>query len=188
MKPEKKRKIAHIYLRERLARKKEVVIPGTGKSMHPLILEGDLLTVRGVTAEEIRSGDIILFDTASGLYCHRAVSTRRIESIPHLVEIGDSRCNPRLIPSEKALGRVVRIHNDRSALDLGGTVMAWAGRMVGLYHRILLKIFSSFERPAVQGPVPVRPTAHTAAYRLVKRMALWPPKLFLRCLIPVMRR
>jgi len=188
MADENKKKIARIFLRDRLAGKKKLVIPGTGRSMYPLILENDLLTIQGLADGEIRTGDVILFKTSSGLFCHRVVSRTRIGNVPHLVEIGDRLCIPHLVPAEKVLGKVVKIENDRSAIDLTGFFMRRVNRVLGLYHRMLLTIFSPFERLGAQGPVPMCRLARWSLYHQVKRMSLWPPKLLLRLLIPIVKR
>lgn len=85
-------------------------IPAIGRSMYPLIREGDRLEIVPPKGS-FRVGDILVFYTEAGLVAHRVIKIQRQSGGRiRLIAKGDNvpRSDPP-VPYEHVLGRVVRI-------------------------------------------------------------------------------
>lgn len=89
-----------------------------GASMHPVIRDGDVVTVRPVAGAEARTGDVVAFvhPADGGVRIHRIVETEgpayRLKGDNALSEDGP-------VPAAAILGRVDRVERDGRAVPLG---------------------------------------------------------------------
>jgi signal peptidase I len=81
-----------------------------GRSMRPLLRDGDCVTVAGAEAGSLRRGDLILFRTDTGqLLLHRIRTVAR-GARPRFYTRGDSSETPdRPIGASNIVGRVIRV-------------------------------------------------------------------------------
>lgn len=91
-----------------------------GRSMWPLIRDGDILTVEPVKMETLRVGDVVLHRTEPcGLVAHRLVA-RGVEN-GNLVLTTCGDVSPRVrdrVSAEQLLGRVVALERGKKAVRL----------------------------------------------------------------------
>lgn len=88
-----------------------------GTSMHPVIRDGDVVTVRPL-AGGARTGDVVAFvhPATGGVRVHRII---RSGEAGHLLKGDNALCEDGAVPPEAVLGRVARIERDGRALRLG---------------------------------------------------------------------
>ena len=108
---------------EILARGSRVRFRARGRSMAPLIRDGDVLTVEPVSMEALRVGDIVFHRAGPGrLVAHRVV-TRDVENAElTLTTRGDALLGPgERVRADDVLGRVVELQrgNRLVCLDQG---------------------------------------------------------------------
>ena len=58
-----------------------------GKSMHPAILDGDVLLVEPIDSAGIKIGDIILYQADEGMIAHRVIDIEKVED-PNFLRAG----------------------------------------------------------------------------------------------------
>jgi len=97
-------------------------------SMAPLILIDDRVLIERVESEQVRFGDVVLFESPDGRVIHRVVGKRWRRGQQVLLEKGDLNPTLGLISTEKVLGRVSAVTRDGTVLDL---LSGW-GRAVQL--------------------------------------------------------
>lgn len=93
----------------------------TGRSMHPAIGEGEMITVERVSVEDVRSGDVVLYRTQKCVIAHRVEKIERdCDSVTVLVLRGDAceHCDDPVLPSQ-VLGRVVAVDRDGRQIAVG---------------------------------------------------------------------
>ncbi len=96
----------------------------TGKSMHPSIQSGDIVSIQTVAINRIRLGDLVLFrDHNNGLVLHRLLRKRIPGLAHHLQSQGDALSYAdKPVPHSHLLGRVIRIErsteNNPHTIDL----------------------------------------------------------------------
>lgn len=93
-----------------------------GRSMSPMLRDGDVVEIRDFDLNRLRVGDLLLFKTESGhLVLHRYLSQRVRDGRVWLTTKGDaSRGCDRPIASHQVLGRVVQIHRPHGVRSLEG--------------------------------------------------------------------
>jgi len=113
-----------------------------GTSMRPLIRDSDSLGVIPVRhAEELRIGDIALFQWPSGMVAHRIVGKFSKDNCTYLYEKGDNTAVlPTIISGEKIVGKVVRIHRPRSTINLNSRLWTFVNRSTGYYWHYLYSV------------------------------------------------
>ena len=128
-------------LREWLAEGRAVRLPVSGRSMQPTIDGDATLVVGGGESFAIRVGDIVVYEDARHVICHRVLCRRRTPSGDEVLTKGDSvSLPPAWVPSSALIGRVVAIENrgvprrldePRERLRAFAIVgRAWAGLLV----------------------------------------------------------
>jgi signal peptidase I len=126
-----------------LAEGNEVLLPTAGLSMGHAIRGGEAVVIRAVPEREIRFGDVIVFDRAGQLVCHRVVRVKIGALGREFVTKGDPVVgfdNP--IPWAAVLGRVVRVKWPNGDFRLDTRRGRWTGRFLAacslvagwLYH------------------------------------------------------
>jgi hypothetical protein len=116
-----------------------------GTSMRPLIRDSDNLGVIPVRhAEELRIGDIALFQWPAGMVAHRIVGKFSKDNCTYLYEKGDTALLPTIISGEKIVGKVVRIYRPGSTIDLTRSFWLFTNRSAGYYWHCLNAVFELF--------------------------------------------
>ncbi|MCX5902606.1 MAG: hypothetical protein NTV89_03855 [Proteobacteria bacterium] len=124
---------------------KERIFKIRGTSMRPLIRDSDNLGVIPVRhAEELRIGDIALFQRPTGMVAHRIVGKFRQDNITYLYEKGDRGVFPTTISGEMVIGKVVRIYRPGSTIDLTRSFWLFTNRSAGYYWHYLNAVFEFF--------------------------------------------
>lgn len=102
-----------------------------GSSMIPSLWPGDILNVRATDINEIRVGEIVLFERNSSLCAHRVLN----RAGSSLVTRGDSLpAADSPVTAAELLGRVVAVHRDGTdirpapRLRLPSRIFAWLAR------------------------------------------------------------
>lgn len=92
---------------ELLRRGYGVRFQASGSSMHPTIKDGETITIAPIRAEEIRRGDIVLYQTERKLIAHRVVKIIKSHSKISFILCGDSaiQCD-KPITAQQILGKV----------------------------------------------------------------------------------
>ncbi len=90
-----------------------------GKSMHPTILDGDLITVEPVAPAAVKQGDIILYRLGRGVIAHRLIRIeRRNGGVPHFILRGDAPGAPdEPVVVQQVLGKVVCVERGGRRID-----------------------------------------------------------------------
>jgi len=78
--------------------------------MRPFIRDGALLTVEPVQAEELRSGDIVLYRSGDHVSAHRLLLMSKSETGAELIIGGDALSEPlERVSADQVLGRIIRV-------------------------------------------------------------------------------
>lgn len=142
-------------------------IKATGRSMEPLIKEGDEVIIRHSGIPEF--GDIILFDGPDGLVIHRVIGKKIDKGKTYILEKGDSSPVSTIIPEEKVLGIVIGIEKARSErshkpdatgqsesngriISLDSPLSKLIGKTMALYSLMSLKILSRYNSELPRHP------------------------------------
>jgi hypothetical protein len=90
-----------------------------GTSMLPWMRPGDIASIRRVSADTIRCGDVVLFRRKSQLFVHRIIEKRGARGAAQFRAKGDAHptCDG-LVEQQELLGRVVRIYRRGRRIDL----------------------------------------------------------------------
>jgi len=130
---------------ELLRRGNRVRFRASGASMQPTIEDGELITVAPVAPESVKRGDILLYQTESGIHAHRVVG--RVKGTVPLLQ-GDCPLDRYLLRGdasvscdapvqlEQVIGRVV-------AVQRGGRSLALDSRLTNLLRLARLRIAKS---------------------------------------------
>ena len=84
----------------------------TGRSMRPFLMGGEIVTIKKVPCSELRTGDLIFFDSSQGvLVLHRLVRKKLSDSGAHIFQTrGDGlMAFDEEIDGRSVLGKVLRI-------------------------------------------------------------------------------
>lgn len=147
--------IDHLILGE-LDNGKEIPLRVWGKSMRPLILQGDSIRIERCAQGNLAMGDIITFKRDGTYYTHRLLRTVRRGNALRLVTKGDNEINvdPPISP-DQILGRVAVIQRRNRTLYLKTPFWRFMNRLLGVFS--LLETASiQLYRSAVGGFLPVR--------------------------------
>lgn len=115
------RKIAHFrdadllgLSRALLEDGKSVRFQAKGRSMHPFIQDGDIITVGPVENSSIKIGDVVLYSTADdSLIVHRVLNKyTKDDTITMLIKGDASFGPPERVNSQKVLGKILSIERN----------------------------------------------------------------------------
>ena len=114
-----------------------------GASMQPTIEDGELITVAPVAPGSVKRGDILLYQSESGVHAHRVVGVVKGtvtidggDSPPYLLRGDASVSCDAPVQLEQVIGRVV-------AVQRGGRNLALDSRLANLLRLARLKIAKS---------------------------------------------
>ena len=91
-----------------------------GTSMHPFVRNHDILHVRAVAPEQLRTGDLVLFRaTGSRVIVHRVLRRTKLEKGTAFLIKGDRVAHPDgIITAESVLGQVIARERGGVQIDL----------------------------------------------------------------------
>lgn len=124
--------------RQLLSRSLPIELRMSGSTMSPAIEDGDIITLEPVTAEPIKQGDIVLYqsrmDTA---VIHRIIRLERLSSERCIVTRGDAAShNDSPVPLHRILGRVKRVERAGERIkmvipkrNVSQTILSWLHRL-----------------------------------------------------------
>jgi hypothetical protein len=123
---------------ELLGRGNRIRFRAHGRSMAPLVRDGDVLTVEPARLGDLRVGDIALHRIGEGqLVAHRVVARRVADGRPAVATRGDAvRGSPDLAREGDVLGRVVARERDGRVVRMHGALPRTAGRLVVAWVRL----------------------------------------------------
>jgi signal peptidase I len=100
-----------------------------GRSMHPEVRDGEMVTVRPVTAGEVKVGDIILYRAGDGALAHRVIRTEVRAGRPVFILRGDaSVTSDEPVEAAQVSGQVVSVTR-------GGRTVRLDSPMARVRHR-----------------------------------------------------
>lgn len=85
------------------------ILPICGSSMCPTLKENWRAEVKPVTKEEVKFGDIIVFDTGREVAVHRAVGMIYLDGKAGFLQKGDGESVPHFVEAKDLIGRVYRV-------------------------------------------------------------------------------
>jgi hypothetical protein len=87
--------------------------------MHPIVKDGDMISVEPVALADIKKGDIILYRSGMGVIAHRLIRIEmRNDSAPRFILRGDALSSPdERVDSRDVLGKVVCVERGNRRID-----------------------------------------------------------------------
>lgn len=124
--------VAGDLIREEMAKGSTFRFRVISGSMSPMIRVGDQVTVSEVRVEDLRRGDIVLYEVGDTFHTHRLLSVRRQGGATWLLTKGDNAFNPdQPWGDEQLLGKVVAIGRGERWMDLESRRWQAANRLLG---------------------------------------------------------
>lgn len=107
-----------------------------GSSMQPWVRPGDIALIRRSGIDEVRCGDVVLFQREDRLFVHRLVEKRGTLREAEFVAKGDAHPGPDgVINNELILGRVTCIYRGEKRIDLDSPRQLALGLVVSQLSR-----------------------------------------------------
>lgn len=107
-----------------------------GSSMLPWVRPGDVAVIRRAEIDDVRCGDVVLFQRESRLFLHRLVEKHGTLREAQFLTQGDAHPGPDgMIGRELMLGRLVRIYRGDRQIDLDTPKQLVLGLMVSQLSR-----------------------------------------------------
>jgi Peptidase S24-like len=103
-----------------------------GKSMRPLIRQGDRVEVRLMNLEDLKPGDIIAFREKRSVVVHRLLAKSKNKGCRQVFQKGDNAGNWSWVKSEHVLGRVDVVHGASRKIYLNRGMWSWLHPAIGL--------------------------------------------------------
>jgi signal peptidase I len=121
-----------------------------GRSMRPLLREGDEIQVRFCLPENLRKGDLAVFQEGKILNAHRILDIRKTPSDLFFLEKGDSNPHGGYIPSSRIKGVVQAVRKPGGVIGLNRPFWRWWNRMMAKAgYGFILAL--AFFRPQTKG-------------------------------------
>jgi signal peptidase I len=92
----------------------------SGRSMHPTIADGELMTVEPMLPSDLKRGDVVLYSLERGVIAHRVVRIeKRNGGAPCFILRGDALGSPdEPVEVDQILGKVVSVEREGRSIDL----------------------------------------------------------------------
>ena len=128
--------IDHLILEE-LLNGKEVGLRVSGRSMHPLIRQGDSIRLEKCSAGTLAIGDVITFKKDGHYFTHRLLWTTKQANGIRLITKGDNEINtdPPVSPVS-VIGKVASIQRGNRTLRLNTPFWCFINRCLGLFFLV----------------------------------------------------
>ncbi len=121
-----------------------------GRSMRPLLREGDEILVRFCLPENLRRGDLAVFLEGSVLNAHRILNIRKTTPDLLFLEKGDSNPDGSYIPSSRIKGVVQAVRKPGGVIGLDRPFWRWWNRMTAKAGYGFMQTFALFH-PQTKG-------------------------------------
>jgi len=107
-----------------------------GSSMQPWVRPGDIALIRRTGIDDVRCGDVVLFQRENRFFVHRLVEKRGTLRAAEFLVKGDAHRGPDgVINDELILGRVTCIYRGEKRIDLNSPRQLALGLMVSQLSR-----------------------------------------------------
>ncbi len=126
---------------------REQWFPIRGRSMRPLLREGDEIQVRFCFPENIRKGDLAVFWEGRVLKAHRILDIFKTSQDILFLEKGDSNPTASYIPSSRIKGLVQAVRKPWGVVGLDRACWRWWNRMVSRSGYGFIRAFAFFPSP-----------------------------------------
>lgn len=104
-----------------------------GYSMWPTMIPGDVATIIPIRAEDVKVGDVVVFDRGHRWIAHRLISKEDVNGISTFVSRGDSCMNKDAPFGEETLkGSVVQVQRGKGLWRLDGLKSQRFGRFMAI--------------------------------------------------------
>jgi signal peptidase I len=152
--------IDHLILEE-LGNGKEIALRVSGKSMHPIIRQGDFIRLEKCPPGALAIGDIITFKKDGNYFTHRLLWIRRRGNGIRLITKGDNETNtdPPVSPSQ-IIAKVVAIKRGNRTFRLQTPFWRSMNRLLGVFF-LVETISAVFYRLAAERFHPFGTLVHT---------------------------
>lgn|SRR5215475_753902 len=121
---------------QQLAQQGRVTLRVRGSSMLPWVRPDDVAVIRRAGIDDVRCGDVVLFQRESRLFVHRLVERHCTLNETQFLAKGDAHPGPDgMINRELVLGRVMRIHRGDKRIDLDSPRHLALGLMISQLSR-----------------------------------------------------
>jgi signal peptidase I len=113
----------------------ELELPISGRSMFPMLREGNRITIRTGTVG-LKLGDIAVFRRGREVIAHRVLHTGSSHGKTYWITQGDQcSCPDSVVYEDQVIGRVVGIWRAGQYTDLSNWNRRWAARCIALSAR-----------------------------------------------------
>lgn len=127
------RKVIHHLILEQLRKEKKITLRVSGRSMHPLIGEGNPIQVEKCNPRALSIGDIITFRKNDAYFTHRVLWIIKKGDDMGLITKGDNEIHPDpLISPSHVVGKVVAITGPNGTLHLETPYWRFINRLSGV--------------------------------------------------------
>lgn len=141
MNPKEKESISIELLKEVIERGDEIPLKTYGFSMGYTIRNGDWIKVKKTNTNNIRCGDIIIFQGGTKFICHRVITKRN----GNIFTKGDSYLNlDNPIPEDKIIAKVTELNTNGRTIKLDTILNKTINRFIGIYFLIIWHIYRTF--------------------------------------------
>jgi signal peptidase I len=142
MDPRKFKLISLELVKEALEKDISIPLKTFGLSMGDTIRSGEWVVVRKVGPEQLRFGDIVIFQNRAHFICHRLIKRKPIKNPDFVLTKGDSHIGPDwYIPANKILARVVGLKKDNHFYRLDGIKGRIINVLLGLYSLLVATLY-----------------------------------------------
>jgi hypothetical protein len=111
-----RRKLDAARIADALKRRGRISMYVQGTTMLPLVRPGDIALIRRDKLENMRSGDVVLFQRGNHLLAKRIAEDGDPQSEPTFAESGEEL--PAQSGEPECLGQIVRLHRNAEDIDL----------------------------------------------------------------------
>ena len=123
--------IDHLILEE-LGNGKKITLRVSGKSMHPLIKQGDSIRIEKCAPGALAIGDIITFKKDAAYFTHRVLWVKKKDNSIILITKGDNEINvDPLVSPNHIVGKAVAIKRTNRKLHLETPYWRFVNRLLG---------------------------------------------------------
>ncbi len=106
------------------------------RSMVPTLLPGDRVMARGIRADELRIGDIVMIRSESHWLAHRFIERRVVNGESRFVTQGDNSPEPDSLWSrEQICGIILAVRREETQQNLESKRARWFGALIARFLR-----------------------------------------------------
>ena len=148
-------RVALDMVKEVVDRDVEIPLKTFGFSMRPFIYGGEWVVVRRAQAEDIRVGDILIYQAGNTFVAHRAIRRRCRRGHTFYTMKGDAHLGAEgEIAAEDVVAKVVAIKRNGQAIDLSRARWRWTSRLLAFHSSLVDRLYRSL--PFLHGSLRTR--------------------------------